>query len=234
MLWDYNSVFLTSVSAKLNGTTTKLTQSNYTGTVLLDSGNTGMGLPPSVYKQIIPYLPVTENEEGYYILCKDAAKVDASLVFGLYGTNGQSVDIEVPFVNLAAPIYTGDYNSTTPLQSQGEDVCAVAIYPDSEAYPSFGDPFLRSAYAFYDLSAHTISLAQLSYDSTSSSIIAVGPGVPPKLTGTGTNTTPPGLGSSSSAAPSASASSNGGVTVKAEPALFFALFAAATMVAYIW
>ena len=193
-----------------------------------------MGLPPSVFKQIIPYLPVQENEGSYYILCKDAAKVDASLIFGLYGTNGQSVDIEVPFVNFAAPAYTGDYNSTTPLQSQGEDVCTVAIYPDSETYPSFGDPFLRSAYAFYDLSAHTISLAQLSYDSTSSSITPVSSGVPPKFTGTGTNTSPPGVGSSSSAAPSASASSNGGVIVKADSAFFFAAFSAVSMLAYFW
>ena len=61
---------------------------------------------------------------------------------------------------------------------------SLAVGKSGETDPVFGDPFLRSAYAFFDLDAHTISLAQASYDSKSSSITPVGPGQAPSPTGT--------------------------------------------------
>ena len=91
----------------------------------------------------------------------------------------------MPFINFVVPVYDGDYNSTTPRLFNGEEACGVAIQGDAKEYSNLGDPFLRSVYAFHDLDAHTLSLAQASYDTTGSSITAVGPGTPPPFTGTG-------------------------------------------------
>lgn len=205
-IYAYQDLYLTSLSGKINGTTAKFTPSNYSSTVILDSGNPGMGLPPSIFKQVLPYLPVVEQNGFYGILCKDADKIDASIIVELTGTNGKSVTIEVPFANFVVPAYKGNYNSTTPYQYGGEDACVVAIYSDAKEYSNFGDPFLRSVYAFNDLDAHTVSLAQASYDTTGSSITAVGQGPVPSFTGTGKPPSGPSKPSVSASAPSSSPS----------------------------
>ena len=94
-LYAYQDLYLTSVSGKINGKTAQFTPSNYSSTVILDSGNPNLGLPPSIFNQILPYLPVKEVSGGYGILCKDAEKVDASLQIQLTGTNGQSVSARI-------------------------------------------------------------------------------------------------------------------------------------------
>jgi hypothetical protein len=209
-----------------------------------------MGLPPSVFKQVLPYLPVVEKAGHYGILCKDADKIDASLTVELTGTNGKSVSIEVPFANFVVPAYTGNYNSSTPYKFDGEDACVVAIYSDAKDYSSFGDPFLRSVYAFHDLDAHTISIAQASYDTSGSDITAVGQGTVPSLTGTGkppSGPLKPSASASASGAPSSSPSAtapssspspapagNAAVSVKTSGAVMSTMLVATLLAGLLW
>lgn len=155
-----------------------------------------------------------------------------SITIELTGSNGKSVSIEVPFINFVTPYYGTQYNSTTPFQQGGEDACLVAIY-DSEGSNSLGDPFLRSAYAFHDLDAKTISIAQASYDTTGSNIIAVNRGDIPTFTGTGKQTPPSGpYPSRSSVVPPASP--NSGTLAEASGMLLFSTFVSAMLVVSIW
>lgn len=142
----------------MNGKSATFTTSNYSTTTLLDSGNPNIGLPYSIYTQVFQAfqtLPLSTLDYNTVIACSDAAKVDASLTIGVTGTNGQSVSIEIPFMNFIVPLYSGSYNSTTPLQQGGKAMCSVNVYnAGNGSYVSaLGDPFLRSAYAFFDLDA---------------------------------------------------------------------------------
>jgi hypothetical protein len=209
-----------------------------------------MGLPPSIFKQVLPYLPVVEKLGHYGILCKDANKIDASLTVELTGTNGKSVSIEVPFVNFVVPAYKGNYNSTTPYQFGGQDACVVAIYSDEKDYSSFGDPFLRSIYAFHDLDAHTISIAQASYDISGSDITAVGQSPVPSFTGTGkppSGQSKPSASASASGAPSSSSpsstvapsvspapSGNAAVSLETGGAMLSIIFVATLLMELLW
>ena len=182
-LYTKQYLYLTSVLGTIKGKKAQFTPSNYSSTVEIDSGTSEIDLPGQIYDRVVPYLPGNTNRGNAVVLCKDA-DIDATLTFTLTGTNGKSVDISVPFSQFVVPVYQGGYNSTTAQTQDGEAVCAVAISRGSEKnYNLFGDPLFRSAYIYFNLDQKTISLAQASYDTTGSSITAVGPGPVPSLAG---------------------------------------------------
>lgn len=65
MLHVKQNLYLTAVSGKTNGKSTTFTPGNYSVETILDSGNPGVGLPTSVFKQLRPYLPVVEKFPGW-------------------------------------------------------------------------------------------------------------------------------------------------------------------------
>jgi hypothetical protein len=59
-----------------------------------------------------------------------------------------------------------------PRFTNGQAVCQLGIQPAGEDPTLFGDTFLRSAYAVYDLENNKIALAQTDFNSTGSNIVA--------------------------------------------------------------
>lgn len=174
---------LTSVASIVNGTTTQITPSNYSSTITLDSGAAGLQLPPAIYNKLITSYPVFDFQDGPFILCKDA-NYSASLDITLADDNGKTVKINVPTSNYVLPYYNGNYNSSTPVTNDsGDEVCLFAVAPGAATDNLLGDPFIRSAYIYYNLDQHTISLAQASYDNSTSSVTAVSQGPVPSMTG---------------------------------------------------
>lgn len=105
---------------------------------------------------------------------------DASITIGLTGANNVSTEIEVPLGNMLVPALTsettGDYNDTKPLIINGTEQCLFtpSAAPDNSTEFLVGDPFFRSAYAFFNTDAGTISLAPASYNANESNIVPVG------------------------------------------------------------
>ena len=67
----------------------------------------------------------------------------------------------------------------------GERICALEMSP-SHGQPFFGgDPFMRSAYAFFDLDEKTVSIAPERRGIKDSNIVPIGPGHVPALPSSG-------------------------------------------------
>lgn len=196
----------TSLAVNANGTTQQITRSNYSSTVTLDSGATDMQVPQDIYNAAVQSLPLTA---GGNIACTyhtspspalsftntptgSAASLDYSITARVTGANGKSALVTIPIAELIVPSFSGNYNSTTPTTSaSGEQLCSFNLNAGAASGNLFGDPFLRSAYAFYDLDAKTISLAQPSYNTAASHIVPVDSSKPvPQFVGTGNGSAP--------------------------------------------
>ena len=88
--------------------------------------------------------------ENGAVLCEDA-NTDISLDFALTGAQGQNVKIKVPMRDFVTSLYNGTDDASGLLVVGDESICALEMSP-SHGQPFFGsDPFMRSAYAFFDL-----------------------------------------------------------------------------------
>lgn len=174
---------LTSMATVVGGRTTQLTSSNYSSTVTLDSGADGLFLPSPLYRAVTSTLPLSFAHQSH-IFCSDAG-LDAHLAIVLEGAEGRTAKLKIPMSNLVVPVYRGSFNSTEPYRTaDGRDICALSVNAGSATEFLLGDPFLRSAYVFYNLDQKTISLAQARYNDGSSRVVAVGAGPAPSLAGT--------------------------------------------------
>lgn len=74
------------------------------------------------------------------------------------------------------------------MQLDGQPICRLNLRY-SKSYMSstamLGMPFLNSAYTYYNLDQHTISIAKPSFLMRKSDVVAIGQGRVPNLTGTG-------------------------------------------------
>lgn len=168
-MYTAQSLLLTSVSASINGSTSQHTSPGFQSTVIIDSGAGFLGLPPALYDQVIALAPVASEYDGFAtMLCKHA-NMDAHVTVALTGVDGISKSIDIPFFNLVVPLYEGTYDNSTPALHQGEELCAFTVSKGEV----LGDPFLRSAYAVFNIDEKTISLAQAKYDAGASDIRAI-------------------------------------------------------------
>jgi hypothetical protein len=135
--WSYLSV------TDGEGTTTQLTADGYTYPVALDTGYTASVLPDDIFNVLASALGVTQDTAGNYIMSCEVPAGSFTFGFG----SGPDVYIDVPLTEIAIPRSSGD--CLFGFQPQGNNVVI-----------SFGDTFLRSAYAFYNFDDLTISLAQ--------------------------------------------------------------------------
>lgn len=71
---------------------------------------------------------------------------------------------------LVLPLETAD--GSTPKFSSGETACQFGIEPAGSLPVLFGDTFLRSAYAVYDLVNNKIALANTDFNATDSNVVA--------------------------------------------------------------
>ena len=180
-----------------------MTPTNYSSTVTIDSGAAALSLPQSVFTDVTNALPmeIDADDNGNLLVACESAELDADLTIRLTGTNGKSVSVNIPMGNLVLPYYKGIYNSTVV-----EKKCVLALAPGADdgnvSKPKIarkaqteanlrlqliGDPFLRSAYVYYNLDQKTISFAQASYNTNASNIVEIGQGSVPALVGSGSS-----------------------------------------------
>lgn len=166
--------------------TSRLETANMTAT--LDSGANAIVVPDSWVETLMSQMPINLNLSQKYraplTFCDDA-EADVSLIFTLQDEPGHSVTIEVPFHELVAPFRKGSsYDKSEPVYEGDRPICMITLSTRVGGDVVLGDPFLRSAYTFYHLDQHTISIAQAANNPKSEHIVAIGKGPVPKLVGT--------------------------------------------------
>lgn len=158
----------------------------------LDSGSNVITIPHNCTEILMPRLPIEwnltmkyGNLAGLPLTFCDTATADIFFTFTLEDDSGISTDIHMPVHELVTPLRNGSYDRFEPIYEGGRPVCVVTL---SSGFPGgkliLGDPFLRSAYTFFNIEQHTISIAQAASNPKSEHIVAIGKGPVPKLTGT--------------------------------------------------
>lgn len=148
---DNSFLGLTVESADVGGKTIQLGQQ-----FVFDSGTSWNLWPYQFLESVASDLGSTGEDQGIYIVdCNQPS--DKSITFNL-GKNS----VSVPYSDLIIKV-----------GSDSEPQCAIG----AEGYYGqgpfiLGDVFLRSAYVYYDLTDHTISIAQAKYSSSSNIISA--------------------------------------------------------------
>jgi hypothetical protein len=157
-------------------------------TVQIDTGHNAIMVPQMWAENVMHDLPIhwdlTRKYGTHIVLCEDA-DTDRTLTFTLEDEAGDSAQIDVPFHELLVPIRKRSSSSMEPILEDGKQLCYLALSGSQGDGSSLGDPFLRSAYTFYNLEQHTISLVQAANNSTGENIVPIGKGPMRKLSGTG-------------------------------------------------
>ncbi|KAH7379756.1 aspartic peptidase domain-containing protein [Cadophora sp. MPI-SDFR-AT-0126] len=163
------TVAFTSLSATSPSGTDQLTPSGYAEAAILDSGTTITLLPDDVAAMVFEELGATvSNQLGAIVVPCDLAKVDGTLNYGFGGEGGPTIKVQVS--DLVLPLTLT--NGRTPKYTNGQEACQLGIQPAGDLPVLFGDTFLRSAYAVYDLENNQIALAQTDFNSTDSNVVA--------------------------------------------------------------
>lgn len=161
-----------------NGKAEYSADTNYAA--LLDSGTSFAMLPDELANNVMTALDAQFNDEiGYYITDCDAGSGSSGLTFGF-----NSITIKVPFSEIL--IELTDNNNQPVTNTDGSAMCAVGILGlgdsgvagGSTAEIVLGDTFLRSAYVVYDLENREVSIAQVQYNATCTSVEAISDSVP--------------------------------------------------------
>jgi hypothetical protein len=167
----YAEFLITLTSVELNG---RAVQSDMALAVLLDSGSSLTYLPNDMVNQIYDLVGASfqPDEEIAFVDC--ALRNDpATMRFAF----SEPAVIEVPLDELVIDLVgiTGRPMSF----SDGTPACLFGIAPAGDGTNVLGDTFLRSAYVVYDLENNEISLAQTSFNATTSNVLEItGGGVP--------------------------------------------------------
>lgn len=159
------------MSATSPSGTDQLTPSDYAVAAILDSGTTITLLPDDVASMVFEELGATvSNQLGAIIVPCDLAKVNGTLNYGFGGQGGPVIKVQVS--DLVLPLTLT--NGRTPKYTNGQEACQLGIQPAGDLPVLFGDTFLRSAYAVYDLENNQIALAQTDFNSTDSNVVSFG------------------------------------------------------------
>ena len=168
---------LTSVSAMINGKTTKLGTSLQPEVALLDSGATACYFPDTIAQSIYTAVGATYNVTSSEAACPcSVATLNATLNFDFANKT------------ITVPISEFVRQPSDPNPVPGGEACLLAVLPSSggSSYV-LGDPFLRSAYVVYDLSNNEIAIAQTAFNVTTSRVLEIvnGTGGIPAAVGSG-------------------------------------------------
>ncbi|SCU99882.1 LAME_0G06150g1_1 [Lachancea meyersii CBS 8951] len=126
----------------------------------LDSGATLMFMDASIVEKVAQFVNATWSDDWqFYMLDCPADNDDTKIVFDFGG-----LQINTPL---------SDYI----LQTDQEGLCALGIIPGDQ-HATFGDVFLSSVYAVYDLEQLEISLAQANYNAGSPEIDVIRSTIP--------------------------------------------------------
>jgi hypothetical protein len=162
------TVAWTSLSATSSSGTDVLTPSNYAEAAILDSGTTITLLPDDVALKVFEELGAqVSNELGAVIVPCDLASNTGTLNYAFGGPGGPTIKVQMSQLVLPLTTDTGE----VPKFTNGQTVCQLGIQPAGSDPTLFGDTFLRSAYAVYDLENNKIALAQTDFNATGSNIV---------------------------------------------------------------
>lgn len=141
---------LSPTSASIAGQTVSLGQD-----YILDSGTSWNLWPSNLLSTVAQALNTEGLQEGIYIVpCSQPS--DKYIEF-----NFAQNTIQIPYSDLVVNV-----------GQDGQELCAIGAEGTDEDPYIFGDVFLRSAYVYYDLTDHTISIAQAKYSSSSNIVAA--------------------------------------------------------------
>ena len=162
------TVAFTSLSATSSSGTDQLTPSNYAEAAILDSGTTITLLPNDVANSVFQELGATVSQElGAVVVPCSLANNDGTINYGFGGSGGPTIEVAVS--QLVLPLTLA--NGRTPTYSNGEAACQLGVQAAEDLPVLFGDTFLRSAYAVYDLDNNRIALAQTDFNATGSNVV---------------------------------------------------------------
>lgn len=138
--------------------------------VLLDSGSSLTYLPDSMVQTIYDKVSAQydSSQGAAYIACS-MANSNTSLRF-----NFSEPVISVGMDELVLDLVTA--SGKRPTFNDGTEACLFGIAPSGSGTNVMGDTFLRSAYVVYDLENNEISIAQTTFNSTTSKVIEIGTG----------------------------------------------------------
>lgn len=163
------TVAFTSLSATSKSGTDQLTPPSYAEAAILDSGTTITLLPDDVANMVFEELGATVSQQlGAVVVPCSLASNDGTLNYGFGGSTGPVIKVAVS--DLVLPLTLT--NGRTPKYTNGQDACQLGIQAAGDLPVLFGDTFLRSAYAVYDLENNRIALAQTDFNSTNSNVVS--------------------------------------------------------------
>lgn len=146
-----------------------MTPANFAQPAILDSGTTITLLPDDIAAVVFEELGATVSQQlGAVVVPCSLAEKSGSINYGFGGVNGPIIKVDVS--QLVLPLTTSD--GRTPTYNNGDPACQLGIQAAGEDPTLFGDTFLRSAYAVYDLENNRIALAQTDFNATGSNIVA--------------------------------------------------------------
>ncbi|KAI9052043.1 hypothetical protein LZ554_004297 [Drepanopeziza brunnea f. sp. 'monogermtubi'] len=178
-------VAFTSLSATSSSGTDQLTPSDYAVAAILDSGTTITLLPDDLAAIVFEELGATVSQQlGAIVVPCDLANNNGTLNYGFGGAGGPTIKVSVS--DLVLPLTLT--NGRTPKYTNGQTACQLGIQAAGNLPVLFGDTFLRSAYAVYDLENNRVALAQTDFNSTDSNVVSfasAGAAIPSAITASG-------------------------------------------------
>jgi hypothetical protein len=163
------TVAFTSLSATSSSGTDQITPSNYASAAILDSGTTITLLPDDIARTVFEELGAEESEQLQAVVVPCALAQNTGTLNYQFGGVGGPV-IKVAMSQLVLPLVLS--NGEVPTYTNGEAACQLGIEAAGDLPVLFGDTFLRSAYAVYDLDNNRIALAQTDFNATGSNVVA--------------------------------------------------------------
>jgi hypothetical protein len=168
------TVTWTSLTIKSSQSNMILTSADFAAPAVLDSGTSYTALPIAIFNKTAAYFgAVNDDNYGYLVYCS-IRQYEGSLDYGFGGSTGPVISVK--YEELAIPVYLE--NGTQLTFSDGSFACAFGLFPvvDGEQI-LFGDTFLRSSYAVYDLENKRIALTTTNFGSTNSNVVEIGRGI---------------------------------------------------------
>jgi hypothetical protein len=131
-------------------------------------------LPTDITANIFADLGVTLVADTFAVVPCALANEVGNLTFGFGGPNGPKIVVPISsFITQVPQSAQALLGGQVPTYPDGQTACILAIQPVSFGIKKIilGDPFLRHAYATYDLSNNVIALANAKVNATDSNIV---------------------------------------------------------------
>lgn len=162
------TVAFTSLVAMSSTGSDTLTPANYQEAAILDSGTTITLLPDALAMKIFEEVGATVDQQlGAVVVPCSLAANTGTIQYGFGGTGGPVISVSMEELVLPLDLTDGQ----TPKYRTGEKACQFGIEPAGDLPVLFGDTFLRSAYAVYDMANNKIALANTDFNATKSNIV---------------------------------------------------------------